>query len=1821
MKMRVPRKILKALRNYNAEMQDIEQKNEFSRLFCSEYYKLEKCCMDISCTQKVYAALSVQIVERGFTLSTDGYINLIKEINNNDFLSNEEYYSTLDVIRVLSIEEIYMNISDGIFDISRLNYSISNINLCNEIDLDALSSQLLRLEQLLHNDPTGVYADQTIKTKASYRNMICRIAKKKHTNELLIAESIINSAINTNSHIGFALYELYNKVFDKKFYQIMYYSLPAVFAVMSCTFFILFTKYNYTLVLSIIPFCEIYRTIIGRYILKVIPQIYAPRLQLKNKIPAKFKTCIVLATLMPRKIQMTDLYEKLERNILMNGQQFVIFVVLIDFGENDNKVNQLDQESIFSINFVIDKLNSKYDNCVVLLVREREYSYTQRKFIGANRKFGAITQFIQQINGGNVKYMHTRGDMKNLLSIKYIFTIDYDTVLLMDTIAEYVEIAIHPLNTPIIDKNKRVVVSGYGIINPSSTLDLRASQQNKFMEIVGGIGGTNNYNSPQCELNQHLFDNSVFTGKGLIDVEAYNEIIIGKMENETVLSHDIIEGIYLRTRFVSDLEVIDAFPTTTTGYFKRLHRWIRGDFQNSFFLSCKNVTFQSKIKILSNLISEIFLAFAFLLMLNPNQILAFLGAATVLIPYIYTTIVNIFLGPITYLTTSKFSNTISSTITTLLRGIFELAFTPTYAYISLDAAIRGIYRRYISKKHLLEWVTAFQTQNEKSSIASLVIFYGFNLIAAAISLLHQRYLFAFIFLSAYIFVIISYKDTTKSSSKIGKLQFDKLRRDVEKMGNYYLENLSIKNNFLPPDNIQYAPVYRIAERTSPTNIGMMFLSLLSMADLGIISHSMLHKSIDNTVTTVERLEKYHGNLYNWYNTVTLEILPNYFVSTVDSGNFVCCLVALRQGLCEFFTENDSLIMRISELINATDLSMFYNKNKNLFSIGYDTEAKELSKSHYDMLMSEARMTSYFAVASGYAPKEHWSALGRTLSRQDVHTGAISWTGTMFEYFMPELLLHSEPGSLAYESLMYCIFCQKNRVKSLGIPYGISESGIFSFDALLNYQYNPNGVQRIALKNGQNDQLAISPYSTYLTLPLDFQGAYDNILALEKVNCGGRYGYYECIDYTASRVGNNNFQIVRSYMAHHIGMSIIATCNALKSNIMQQRFMRDKLMSRATELLQEKSRIGDIVLFEQKSRENIKAEPPISEKAEFFGELFPSNPRVMLLNNGETSLVLTDIGVSTIFRHSGYLTMPTNDILRNSHAVFVYICTDSGVIPLTYAPYFEENVSYETSYSDCDMTYYAKNDKFSSKIITSLDQSASVERREITVNNLQKCMIDTTVIFEVEPCFLTSADAKYPEISFHLQNKNGELSHNNSKCIVNHCSSKNEKLDQKISIKIPLKLKAKESITFTVLSSLSLTEAEKKSNISAMNKLDYVSAKNIFKPNSIEQRIGQTVLSQLLYGKFDSRRNIEARMENVLSSYELQKFGISENIILVEAFDAENHQRISLYESIFKSIYFTGIKCNLVFLCDNIAIKNYVNATIFQKDFIGESIIIINKDELSDSEIVLLVAAARHIATRSLIRIETPLVKYIPMKIQQVLPISEMQSNSPACHMLNNGILRATLSSCSLGYTSATEPQGFMLTAGNVDSESGKICEYVLLRHRGEVFDLADGATTEFSTNSIIYRSTFACFSATMTITLSGNLAEKHIEVEIENHLADNADIEVCYYIQPVLGVYLVNSRYTVVNKYDEMLVVTNPDGFSGKYCMGISAMGDNFDYVCDRVDFFSGNWNKNLLNSTNDVCAAVCIKSRVNKTQKMNFSLALAEKIEDLCFSKDFINS
>ena len=228
------------------------------------------------------------------------------------------------------------------------------------------------------------------------------------------------------------------------------------------------------------------------------------------------------------------------------------------------------------------------------------------------------------------------------------------------------------------------------------------------------------------------------------------------------------------------------------------------------------------------------------------------------------------------------------------------------------------------------------------------------------------------------------KEHQNSPNKI----FD-LSSDLAAMWQFYEDYATAQEHYLPPDNVQFAPVYRICHRTSPTNIGLMMLSILVARDFDLIDTGGLYKRVNRTLSSVEKLEKYKGNLYNWYETRNLNISNNPYVSTVDSGNFCCCMIALKEGLKEYKVEHDGineLIKRIDTLIENTDISTFFDKSKGLFSIGYNPETKDLSPNHYDLLMSEARMTSYFAIAQRLIPKKHWRMLGRTMVRQGLYSG-------------------------------------------------------------------------------------------------------------------------------------------------------------------------------------------------------------------------------------------------------------------------------------------------------------------------------------------------------------------------------------------------------------------------------------------------------------------------------------------------------------------------------------------------------------------------------------------------------------------------------------------------------------------------------------------------------------------------------------------------------------------------------------------------------------------------------------------------------------------
>ncbi len=426
---------------------------------------------------------------------------------------------------------------------------------------------------------------------------------------------------------------------------------------------------------------------------------------------------------------------------------------------------------------------------------------------------------------------------------------------------------------------------------------------------------------------------------------------------------------------------------------------------------------------------------------------------------------------------------------------------------------------------------------------------------------------------------------------------------AREMWGYFVDNVNKKSNYLPPDNIQLSPAELVAYRSSPTNIGFYLISVLAAKDLGFIGTDEMLARLENSFATVESLEKYNGHLYNWYDIKTLSVLGNGYISTVDSGNFITILIALRQGLMEL-KENERasrLIGVCDKLIEECDFSALYNPRRNLFTLGIDAQSGKPDNIYYDLFMSEARLTGYYALASGIVPKKHWKSLGRTLTTDGGYIGMISWSGTAFEYLMPHLFLPIYRNSFVFESLSFAVSEQKrtryNRM------WGISESAFYSFDSDMNYQYKAHGVQKIALKRYNGDEAVLSPYSTFLSLCICNNSAISNLKRFEEAGMYGKHGLYEALDMTPARAkgagkagaAGESGVCVRSYMAHHIGMSIIACANACENNIFVKRFMSDKKMGAAYELLQEKIPTDAHMFEDERNAINADIKLPIPKR--------------------------------------------------------------------------------------------------------------------------------------------------------------------------------------------------------------------------------------------------------------------------------------------------------------------------------------------------------------------------------------------------------------------------------------------------------------------------------------------------------------------------------------------------------------------------------------------------------------------------------------------------
>ena len=1202
---------------------------------------------------------------------------------------------------------------------------ITSLKEISRMDFSEITKEIGGTDELLRQDPAGIYEYMDYKTKSDYQNKIQEISRKTKISEIYIAKILLELAKTgkeeKQKHIGYYLFEkpnlLYRKLeikekrFSKENKSKAYICVNILLPLYLCFAFFAFfycssMNFLHSFFISVaifFPLTEIVSQILCYILGKFVKPKRIPKMDYSNGIPKESATFVVIPTILNNKEKVKQLMRNLEVYSWANKSENLYFALLGDVSSGMSENESFDSQIIMAGEEEIKKLNNKYKNNdgfpkFHFLYRKRTWNRSESCFLGWERKRGLLIQFnefLLNYEKNDFKYNSIISYRQFMPKIKYIITLDADTNLVLDTAFELVGAMDHILNKPIISENK--VVNGHALMQPRIGVNLQANSASTFSKIFALTGGTDLYTNAVSDVYQDNFDEGIFTGKGIYNLNIFSKIITEQIPENTVLSHDLLEGNYLRCGLISDVMLLDGFPSKYNSYMTRLKRWIRGDWQiikwvmpkvknkNGIYV-INPLNILSKFKIIDNMrrsivpISLLLLLFLGISIPSPYNISAMLVAV---IGLAITTLIAfadkiVFKKEIEngFVNASKnFLWKVSGVTGSLIQSLLEIAFLPYKAYISICAIIKTIYRVFISKKNLLEWLTAEEAEKQaKTNCSSYYKQMWINVLSGILIFMLAMQngdinrsiigivIAIFWFLGPYIAYVISRPLTVNKNqlSKIDEQEKQYLLEIAKRTWKYFSCYMNSENNYLPPDNYEENRKNKIAMRTSPTNIGLGLLSIISAIDFTFISLSEGIELIKKCVNTIENLPKWNGHLYNWYNTKTLEPLSPKYISTVDSGNFICYLYVLKQFLesKKSSEENETIkcvAPKIDKLIYSADFSKLYDIKKRLFSIGYHLEDGKLTDSYYDLLASEARQTSLVAIAKKDIPAKHWNSLSRTLTVFHKYKGLISWSGTAFEYLMPNMIIPNYPGSLLEESCKFMVLCQKEYCKKLGLPWGISEAAFSVKDFQGNYQYKAFGIPWLGLKRGLADDRVVSSYGSIMALPDFPRDVIDNLQILDKEKMLDKYGLYESIDYTPTRqkIGTKK-EIVKTYMAHHQGLILLALNNFFNNNIMVKRFMKNPEIESVDILLQERMPKFAILTKEKKEKidkirmENFEtySQRIYTKQDEFFKQIN------VISNNGYT--INMDENGRGFSKYNGVLINKFKEGLDKEQGIFFFI---------------------------------------------------------------------------------------------------------------------------------------------------------------------------------------------------------------------------------------------------------------------------------------------------------------------------------------------------------------------------------------------------------------------------------------------------------------------------------------------------------------------------------------------------------------------------------------
>ncbi len=1268
--------------------------------------------------------------------------------------------------------------------------SITSLRAIARMDWRVFVERQAVIEKALREDPAGFYARMTFSTRDHYRHVVERIAKRTRRSEESVALAAVDLARTAGKtapadaavgHVGYYLIaegrsELeritgYTPRFGEAFHRavlrhpnvifvggIVAGTLVALAAVLALLGFEARAAWVAIILIALIPASDIAVAVVNQLVAAFLPPRVLPKLDLREGgVPQEFRTAIVIPTLFGSVRSVHEALENLEVQFLANREAHLHFAVLGDFTDAPTETRDGDTAIIAAAVEGIHALNAQYSGGAQVAFsffhRPRRWNPQEGVWMGWERKRGKLAEFNRFLRGGAADaFMTVVGEAETLHTVRYVITLDSDTVLPPDAAPLLVGTLAHPLNRAVFDPKLGRVIRGYGILQPRVGVSLPSAHRSRFASVSSGHPGVDPYTTAVSDVYQDLYGEGSFTGKGIYDVDAFEQATNGRFPENTLLSHDLIEGSYARAGLATDINVYDDYPTHYLTHARRKHRWIRGDWQLLKWLTSRvpgpdgaernRLSVLSRWKITDNLrrstveIAQLlFLVVGWTLLPGSPLRWTVLGLGAITAPWIVSLLLAVLRPPLDKSWRAYYGAVGRDAVTSVQQIVLAIAFLPHQAWISADAIGRTLWRVFGSRRHLLEWQSFSAIQGSVARTAGMVwremlpavaiaIATGAVIVARALAgstppdvmALATLPLVGLWFVAPAIAHALSAPAVRRERRLSAVVQQDAIRYSLLHW-RFFDRFVTAESNWLAPDNYQENPSPIVALRTSPTNIGLQLLSTVSAYELGFITVDDLTRRLELTFRSLERMRRFRGHLYNWYDLRDLSVLQPAYISTVDSGNLAGHLIAVRQACLaaidqpaidrrtwraldtalrlasarletagawtasrdreertalrtteDFLataraevadayqaTDVSATIVRITTSIRAAltavaeaghgghadpahewiawalhlvsehglrtdemtastmvsrgdklvpryptlreaattspgaselsarlealaaraydfamemDFRFLFDEKKKLFAIGYQQAAHALDDSSYDLLASEARLASFIAIAKNDVPVDHWFHLGRTLTHTGGATALVSWSGSMFEYLMPALVMQSYRFTVLDQTYAGAVRRQIDHGTEHGVPWGVSESAYNVRDRHLTYQYRAFGVPGLALKRGLGRDLVVAPYASALAMLVDAERGLANLCELEKLGALGPYGFRDALDYTRPEPGQR-YAIVGTYMAHHIGMGFVALTNVLTGNIWHRHFHADPMVRSAELLLHER----------------------------------------------------------------------------------------------------------------------------------------------------------------------------------------------------------------------------------------------------------------------------------------------------------------------------------------------------------------------------------------------------------------------------------------------------------------------------------------------------------------------------------------------------------------------------------------------------------------------------------------------------------------------------